>query len=160
MLISDGLTNAELARRLPADDVDELADGLGAAADGAGELADGTAEAAEGTPALVDGIGEVRDGVGLLKTGGEDTVETYAPNVALLQAANARGAAEALPYGAPEGAIGTAVYSITLAGESGEGGQNLVKALAAIARRRGFERRSDGPRHGKPRAWSSSSSVR
>ena len=111
----------------------ELASGLGDAADGAGELADGTEEAAEGTPALVDGIGEVRDGVGLLKAGGEDTVETYAPNVALLQAANARGAAEALPYGAPEGAIGTAAYSITLAGESGEGGQNFVKALAAIA---------------------------
>lgn len=116
-----------------ADGAGELADGLGTAADGAGELADGSAEAAEGTPALVDGIGAAREGVGLLKTGGEDTVETYAPNVALLQAANARGAAEALPYGAPDGAIGTAVYSITLAGESGEGGQNFVKALAAIA---------------------------
>lgn len=116
-----------------ADGADELADGLGAAADGAGELADGSAEAAEGTPALVDGIGEVRDGVGLLKSGGEDTVDTYAPNVAVLQAATARGAAEALPYGAPEGAIGTAAYSITLAGEAGEGGQNLIKAIAAIA---------------------------
>jgi X-X-X-Leu-X-X-Gly heptad repeat protein len=125
---------AELAdgNRQIADGASELADGLGTAADGAGELADGSAEAAEGTPALVDGIGEVQGGVGQLKAGGEDTVETYAPNVAVLQAATARGAAEAMPYGAPEGAVGTAAYSITLAGEAGEGGQNLVKALAAV----------------------------
>jgi putative membrane protein len=138
--LADGADEAaagaqELAdgNRQIADGAGELADGLGDAADGAGELADGTAEAAGGTPELVNGIGEVRDGVGLLKTGGEDTVDTYAPNVALLQAATARGAAEAMPYGAPEGSIGTAAYSITLAGEAGEGGQNLVKALAAVA---------------------------
>jgi putative membrane protein len=130
---ADGASQLADGNRRIADGADELADGLGDAADGAGELAEGTEDAAEGTPALVDGIGEVRDGVGLLKAGGEDTVETYAPNVALLQAANARGAAEALPYGAPEGSIGTAVYSITLAGEAGEGSQNLTKAIAAIA---------------------------
>jgi X-X-X-Leu-X-X-Gly heptad repeat protein len=137
--LADGAGDAAAGARQLADGNREiaagagrLADGIQSAADGAGELAEGSGTAAEGAPALVDGIWQVKEGVGLFNEAGNNTVGSLAPNVAMLQAASARGAAEGMPIGAPEDAIGTAAYSITIAGAAGEGNQNLVRALIAI----------------------------
>jgi X-X-X-Leu-X-X-Gly heptad repeat protein len=110
-----------------------LAEGLVGAADGSTQLADGAESAAEGVPDLVDGIGQVRGGVAMFQDGGDQLSAAGGTNLAMVRAATERAVNEGMPFGAPEGAIGTAAYSITLAGETGEGGQNLLRAILAVS---------------------------
>jgi putative membrane protein len=51
----------------------------------------------------------------------------------MLQAVAAKAADGALPYGAPEGGTGTAAYSLTLAGVTGEADGNAARGGAALA---------------------------
>jgi X-X-X-Leu-X-X-Gly heptad repeat protein len=116
-----------------ADGNQQLAEGLVGAADGSTQLADGAESAAEGVPDLVDGIGQVRDGVASVEDGGDELSQATGTSLAMVRAANERAVNEAMPVGAPEDAIGTAAYSITIAGAAGEGNQNLLRAIIAVA---------------------------
>ena len=116
-----------------ADGAGRLADGLDDAAAGSGRLADGLEEAADGAPALVDGAQRLsNEGTKLLVEAGNDTAVDFGERYAILEAMADRTKDGGLPFGAPEGATGTAAYSFELAAATNEGGRNTTRGLLAL----------------------------
>jgi putative membrane protein len=112
----------------------ELADGLGDAADGSVQLAAGLEDAAEAAPALPEGATRLsEEGTSQLVKAGEDTAETFAGQVATLEAGAERTADGGLPYGAPEDALRFAAYSYDINGASGTTSQNAGRLIAGLA---------------------------
>ncbi|HSV40994.1 MAG TPA: hypothetical protein VLI04_19695 [Nocardioidaceae bacterium] len=132
--LADGAGSAYDGSQLIADGAGQLADGLGDAADGSGRLADGLKEAAGGAPKLVDGAGRLsEEGTSEIVKKGDATAQQYGELYATLEKGAERAQTEAMIVGAPEGAIGLAAYSYEIAGETGEGGRNLVRVLGGLA---------------------------
>ena len=115
--------------------VDQAASGIAALSDGADALAQGTqanvagvADLADGADELAAGAGQaargtegVADGVRALQVEGIDTVAAAVAEAvddpafaAAWVAANDARAADALPYGPPEGAVGAVAYRFTM----------------------------------------------
>ncbi len=100
---------------------DELAAGTSAQVDGVTALATGTQELAAGARAASSGSSQVADGVQALVTEGidpaaqavRDAVAEPALAAAWLSATDER-AANALPYGPPDGAVGHVAYRLTM----------------------------------------------
>jgi len=115
-----------------ADGAGDLADGLGDAADGSVRLADGLMLAKAGDEKVVDGAGRLRsEGTSQLIDGGNDAAAENAAKAATLVAMTAKAGSNALPYGAPEGATGSAAYKLTLAGADKSGQENRNRAVVA-----------------------------
>jgi putative membrane protein len=111
----------------------KLADGLEAAADGSGQLADGLNQAKAGNVKIRDGVEALRTQAAVpLTTAGETAAASYAERYATMQALDEKGADGALPYGAPEGASGSAVYQLTLAAATSNTRDNTTRGLLAI----------------------------
>lgn len=125
----------------------QLSSGLGEIADGAGQLSDGLSQAASGSTDLAAGLdkaksgnGEIVDGAGRLRdegtsqlvAAGNDTASDAAKNYQTLMALGKRADDGALPYGAPEGATGSAAYQLTLAGADTARTDNTRRALVAL----------------------------
>ncbi|MDT7539448.1 MAG: putative rane protein [Actinomycetota bacterium] len=111
----------------------KLADGLDAAADGSGQLADGLNQAKAGNVQIHDGVEALRTQAAVpLTTAGEAVAASYAERYATMQALDEKGADGALPYGAPEGASGSAVYQLTLAAATTHTRDNTTRGLVAI----------------------------
>ncbi len=154
--LADGLATAssgsgELAdgNRQIADGAGELAAGLDEAAAGSGLLADGLGEAADGAPQIVDGATRLsNEGTKLLVEAGNDTALEFGTNFAIIEAMADKTADGGLPYGAPDGATGSAAYSFELAAASNEGSEERDPRAARDRRprRRGPAVHSDpGP---------------
>lgn len=112
----------------------QLADGLGAAADGSGQLADGLEKAKAGNVQIRDGAEALRTQAAVpLATAGQATANEYAERFAIMTALDEKAADGALPYGAPEGATGTAAYDFVLAGATSSSQDNTTRGVAAIA---------------------------
>jgi putative membrane protein len=141
-LLASGAAEASEGSQALTGGAEGLASGLGDAAAGAGALAQGADALAAGTRAQTEGVGglaaatdtladgvrtasgasaEVAAGVLALRSEGIDEVEDAvraaieepALAAAWLAATDAR-AADALPYGAPQGAVGHAAYRLTM----------------------------------------------
>jgi X-X-X-Leu-X-X-Gly heptad repeat protein len=126
-----------------------LVDGVAAAASGVGSLSDGADALAAGAAANVDGVQDLAVGAGDLAAGARQAADAsadVAAGVATLRdegidpvaeavaqavddpafaaawiAANDARAADALPYGAPEGAVGHVAYRLTMPATSASG---------------------------------------
>jgi putative membrane protein len=110
-----------------------LSDGLTSAANGSQQLADGLGQAKTGNGQLVAGAGQLRsEGTSKLVSAGNDTASVNAERYAQMVALNDSAADGALPYGAPEGATGSAVYSLTLAAATSAGRDNTTRSVAAL----------------------------
>ncbi len=111
----------------------QLADGLGEASVGSKRLAEGLGEAATGAPEIVDGAERLStEGTQQLVAAGEETTVDYGKRYAMIEAGAERAETEAMPYGAPEGAIGTAAYSLEIDGVTAEGSRNVQRGLGAL----------------------------
>jgi putative membrane protein len=114
----------------------QLSDGLAglqAAVDGSGQIADGLVQAKDGNEQIVDGAGQLSDqGTKKLVEAGDDTSKQFGKEYAKMQALNAKGAANAMPYGAPKGsADNRGAYDISIepvgsASGMGSAGRGLV----------------------------------
>jgi putative membrane protein len=140
--LAGGLQEADAGAEQLAGGADQLAEGTGQAAAGAGRLARGSDALADGAGKATTGAEQLRGGAAGLASGSDAAAgagadlaagarqlqqEGTAPAArtvleasrepaeaaAWLAAADAR-AADALPYGAPEGAVGHVAYSFTL----------------------------------------------
>ena len=112
----------------------QLADGLGAAADGSGQIADGLEKAKAGNVQVKDGAEALRTQAAVpLAEAGQTTATEYAENFAIMTALDEKAADGALPYGAPDGATGTAAYDFVLAGATSASQDNTTRGIAAIA---------------------------
>lgn len=126
--LSEGSTALASGTTAAASGAGDLADGAGTVAAGAGAAAVGADQLAGGAEGLADGSqgaaaagAEVATGAARLQQDGTapaaesvlDASTDPAEAEAWLAAADAR-AADALPYGAPEGALGTVAYVFTL----------------------------------------------
>lgn len=115
-----------------ADGANKLSSGLGTAAAGSGQLADGLETAAEGAPALPEGADRLsKEGTSQLIQRGDATASDFGLRFGLLEA-GAKKAANAQPYGSPEGATALTAYKYEIAGESGEDSANLKRGAAAV----------------------------
>ena len=124
--LTDGITQL-------ADGGHQLADGLGAAADGSSQLADGLDQAKAGDKQVVDGAGRLRsEGTSKLVKGGNDTAGENAKKYQTLVALESKVADGGLPYGAPEGATGSAAYQLTLAAANTAAHDNVTRGAAAL----------------------------
>lgn len=144
--LASGLGSATSGARALARGADALATGTSAQVDGVDALAAGTAELAAGARAASTGSAQVAAGVQALANEGidpvtqavRDAVAEPALAAAWLAATDDR-AADALPYGAPRGAVGFAAYRLTMpATEAGgtpswQWGLLAVVAVAAAA---------------------------
>jgi putative membrane protein len=111
----------------------ELSTGLGSAADGAGKIADGLGKAAPGAKKIQDGAGRLsKEGTSVLATKGAETQASNAEKAATLVAMGHKVDGGALPYGAPEGAVGTAVYKLQLAAETKATNDNAARSAAIV----------------------------
>jgi putative membrane protein len=129
---ADGAAQVDGGLGQIADGAGDLAAGLGTAADGSVRLADGLMLARAGDQKVVAGAGRLRtEGTSKLVAGGNDTAAENAAKAATLVAMTHRVATDALPYGAPEGASGSAAYRLTLAGQDKTSQDNRNRALAA-----------------------------
>ncbi|HWG94364.1 MAG TPA: hypothetical protein VNU66_09090 [Mycobacteriales bacterium] len=112
----------------------KLADGLGAAAEGSGKIADGLAKVEDGQTQLADGANRLSgEGTSLLARSAGVAAASNAKKAAMLQAMGEKAADGALPFGLPEGATGSAAYSITLAGANSQAEDNTTRGAAALA---------------------------
>ncbi|MBK5306927.1 MAG: hypothetical protein JJD92_09595 [Frankiaceae bacterium] len=110
-----------------------LADGLDSAADGSGQIADGLTAAKGGNVKVHDGLESLRTQAAVpLTTAGQSTAASYAERYATMKALDEKAADGALPYGAPEGASGSAAYLFTLAAATTNTRDNTTRGLAAI----------------------------
>ncbi len=120
--LAGGLDDAAAGAAALADGAGQLADGTSANVDGVTALAEGTSALAGGASQAATATGEVAAGVEALQSEGIDevaaavaaAVDEPALASAWLAATDAR-AADALPYGPPEGAVGHAAYRLTMA---------------------------------------------
>jgi putative membrane protein len=111
----------------------KLAAGLDAAADGSGQLADGLNQAKAGNVKIHDGVEALRTQAAVpLTSAGEAVAASYAERYATMQALDEKGANGALPYGAPQGATGSAVYQLTLAAATTHTRDNTTRGLVAL----------------------------
>lgn len=125
--LSDGLG-------LLLDGAQELAPGLDTAATGARKIAEGLERTTAGAGKIGAGAGRLSsEGTSVLAVKGAATQAENAEKAATLTAMGARTADGALPYGAPEGAEGSAVYSLAIAGSSTAVQDNTTRGLAAVA---------------------------
>ncbi|PVG83663.1 hypothetical protein DDE18_04880 [Nocardioides gansuensis] len=130
--LADGTQEAAAGSARLADGATELSTGLGEAASGSGRLADGLARAASGAPAIRDGAGRLsKEGMSKLIGAGEDTAMDYGKLAAIVAAGSERAEAEAMAYGAPQGAQGLTAYSFEIRGDTGEGGRNVTRGVLA-----------------------------
>lgn len=119
--LADGLGEATSGVDRLAEGARALADGTAANAAGVDTLASGTQDLAAGAKQAAEGSEQLADGVEALRTDGIDEVaDAVAAAVAepalaaaWLAATDAR-AADALPYGPPDGAVGHAAYRLTM----------------------------------------------
>lgn len=112
----------------------KLADGLGDAADGSGKIADGVTAVKDGVGQLADGSNRLSgEGTSLLATSANVAASDNAKKAAMLAAMAEKGKDGALPYGAPEGAVGDAAFSYVLAGANSDARDNTTRGAAAIA---------------------------
>jgi putative membrane protein len=110
-----------------------LSGGLDNAAAGSRDLADGLDKAKSGDAQVVDGAGQLRSqGTSKLVAGGNDTAGENAKKYAQLVALGDKAADGALPYGAPEGATGSAAYQLTLAAATSSSHDNTSRGVAAF----------------------------
>jgi hypothetical protein len=115
-----------------------LADGLGQGEQAAAALGQGSAEVGAGAAALAEGSALLRDeGTARLLAGITDGSADAALAEAYLAAVDER-AADGLPYGAPEGAVGHAAYAYQMPASEPSGPVPLLAiaviiAMAAIA---------------------------
>jgi putative membrane protein len=124
--IDDGLTKLSAGGTA-------LANGLDAAADGSGQLADGLNQAKAGNVKIHDGVEALRTQAAVpLTAAGQAVATSYAERYATMQALDAKASDGALPYGAPEGASGSAAYVFTLAAATSNTRDNTTRGLAAI----------------------------
>jgi len=132
--LAEGAAEAEAGGDQVADGAQQLADGLGDAASGSSRLADGMEEAATGAPKLVDGAQRLSDeGTQKLIEAGASTAQTFGESYAVIEAGAERARAEGMAFGAPEGAAGATAFTYELRGDTGEGGRNLTRGIAALA---------------------------
>lgn len=130
----DGSARLADGNRQISDGAGQLAGGLGDAADGSGRLAAGLEEAADGAPALVDGAQRLSDeGTKKLVEAGNETTIEFGTNFAMIEAMAEITKDGGLPFGAPDGAAGSAAYSFELAAATNEGTKNTTRGLLAIA---------------------------
>jgi len=130
-----------------ADGASRLDEGLGRISDGAGQLSSGLDKAANGSDQLTAGLikatagdKQVTDGAGRLRSegtsklvaGGNDTAAVNAKKYATLVALGDKVTDGALPYGAPEGATGSAAYQLTLAAATNASHDNTTRAVVAV----------------------------
>lgn len=150
--LADGVSGAAAAAVALTEGAQALAAGTEANADGVALLADGTQDLATGARQAAAGSEGVADGVVTLREEGVDTVaDAVAAAVddpafaAAWVAANDARAADALPYGAPEGAVGHVAYRFTMPATSEVGtpawqwwvvGGAVVAITALVIRRR------------------------
>jgi putative membrane protein len=119
--LAGGLDDAASGAAALADGANRLADGAAANVDGVTSLAEGSDGLAGGASETAAVTGDVAAGVEALKTEGIDevaaavaaAVDEPALASAWLAATDAR-AANALPYGPPDGAVGHAAYRLTM----------------------------------------------
>jgi putative membrane protein len=131
---ADGAKKLDSGAGQLADGANQLQSGLQDAADGSGQLAAGLDKAAGGAPQLKDGAQRLSDeGTKVLIGKGKDTAQNFGEKYALIKAGADRAQAEAMAYGAPEGATGQTAYTLEIAGEDGEGGRNWARGLGALA---------------------------
>ncbi len=147
--LTEGLDDLATGSSDLADGASDLADGSADLADGSGTLADGTRQQAAGTAAVGEALGQIDQGVDSAAQGadalaqGADQLQAQGTSAILagvikaskdpafarayLAASEAR-AADALPYGAPEGAAGKVSYIYTMPGSttSGSTGSTLA----------------------------------
>lgn len=127
--LAAGAGDAHDGSGLLADGAGELATGLLDAAQGSGLLADGLGEAAGGAPQLVDGAGRLsKEGAQVIAGKGITAAVDYGSLVAVMEAGGERADAEAMAYGAPDGAAGLTAYSFVIQGEDGAEGRNWTGA--------------------------------
>lgn len=131
---SAGATKLSDGLGLLLDGAEQLAPGLDAAADGAGKIAEGLEKTKVGAAKIGDGAGQLSSaGTSTLAKKGAVTQAENAEKAAMLTAMGSKTDDGALPYGAPEGAEGSAVYSFALAGSSTAAKDNTTRGLAALA---------------------------
>lgn len=146
--LADGLDELDAGAGDLADGSQELQDGTSELSAGARELADGLREAEDGARQLEDGAGEARDGAGELDDGAQELRGTgtaelagqvadgrteQSRDLAIFRATAQRGVEDGMPYGAPDGADGVAVYVFDLVGTAvGEPPGAAPAALAAL----------------------------
>ncbi len=117
-----------------ADGASQLAPGLDDAAVGAGKIAEGLEKTKAGAAKIGDGAGQLHElGTAVLAKKGTEAQATNAQKAAVLVAMGRKVDDGALPYGAPEGATGTAVYSFTLAGATTQVQDNTARGVVALA---------------------------
>ena len=111
----------------------QLATGLDKAAEGSGTLAAGMDKAAGGGQQIYDGADLLqRVGTSLIVDAGNASAATYGLEYATMVALNKKAEDGALPYGAPEGATGSAAYDFKLAAVTGEGEGNAARGIVAL----------------------------
>jgi putative membrane protein len=114
------------------DGASQLAGGIDKAAAGSSDLATGLGKAQAGDAKVVDGAGRLRsEGTGELVKGGSEAAGAAAKKYALLVALGKKAADGALPYGAPDGATGSAAYQLTLAAATTASHDNATRGIAA-----------------------------
>lgn len=132
--LSDGLPAAVDGAAKIADGAQQLADGLGDAADGSAQIADGVGQVTDGVAQVEDGARRLSgEGTSLLGGAANGGAATTAKKVAMLQAMSDKAESGALPYGAPEGAVGEAAFSYVLAGANSAAEDNTTRGAAALA---------------------------
>ena len=108
----------------------ELDQGMGQIDDGAGKVADGNKQASEKAPAIPDGANQLHEqGSSKILEAGKKTAADYGVRYAALEAGAKRADAEAMPVGAPEGAVGLTAYSLEIRGADGADGASLGRGL-------------------------------
>lgn len=114
-----------------------LAEKIAEAGDGAKQLAAGSRDAEVGSKRLADGLvdGAQRlsdEGTKVLVEAGNDTALDFGERYAMIAHMAEMTEDGGLPYGAPEGATGSAAYSFELAAATHEGSRNLTRGLLAV----------------------------
>lgn len=130
---ADGSTQLNGGLTKLADGATKLAAGLTTAADGSGKLADGVDQVKNGVQQVGDGTTELSGrGTSLLAGSANNAATDTAKKVAVLAALQDRAKNGALPYGAPQGAVGDAAFSYTLAGATTDVQGNTTRGAIAL----------------------------
>jgi putative membrane protein len=111
----------------------QLDSGLSDASSGASLLSKGALKARSGASELHDGVSLIQSkGTSQLAATGVSTAKEFGRQYAMMQALNTRAADDALPYGAPTGASGSAAYQYELAAATDASRRNWLAGGAAV----------------------------
>jgi putative membrane protein len=111
----------------------KLASGAQDAAAGSGQIADGLAQAVPGATQIQSGADQLhQQGSSQLAASGNEAAVEYGKKYALMQALDERASDGALPYGAPQGATGSAAYMLTLAGANKAADESTTRGALAV----------------------------